>query len=251
MQLNSIQVPSHPHPFPEIGISPQSTLLDSNLLPIQIMSHLNPGPYICLWTTTRWCFTSIPVLPRCISDPPRHHLKPIQVSICASNFHPGPAQRNSGHKILVSPSSMNRIHQGPWICISPQSRLHLNSIQGPIFTSHLHTSTHIKVSASSRSCLTSIQVLIFASHFHPGDVSPPSMSGKCSSATPRSHLKPILVRFISIQVLPHLHPGQKVLISSRSLYHLTSTQITHHILSVHEVCSSSPPMSSLNFIQSP
>ena len=27
--------------------------------------------------------------------------------------------------------------------------------------------------------------------------------------------------------------------------------ITYHILSVHEVCTSSPPMSSLNFIQSP
>ena len=113
MQLNSIQVPSHPHPFPEIDVSPQSTLIDSCLLPIQIVSHLNPGPYICLWTTTRWCFTSIPVLPSCISDPPRHHLKLIQVSICASNFHPGPAQRNSGHKILVSPSSMNCLQQGP------------------------------------------------------------------------------------------------------------------------------------------
>ena len=186
------------------------------------MSHLNPGPYICLWTTAN---TSIPVPPSCISDPPRHHLKPIQVSICESNFHPGPAQWNSGHKILVSPSSMNRLHR-------------------------LRTSTHIKVSASSRSCLTSIQVLIFASHFRPGDVSPPSMSGKMQLSYTRSHLKPILVRLISIQVLPHLHPGQKVLISSRSLYCLTSTQITYHILSVHEVCSSSPPMSSLNSIQS-
>ena len=189
------------------------------------MSHLNPGPYICLWTTAN---TSIPVPPSCISDPPRHHLKPIQVSICAFNFQPGPAQWNSGHKILVSPSSMNRLHR-------------------------LHTSTHIKVlaylhpgrvSPQSRSWYLHLTSIPVTSHLHP-------CPEKCSSATPRSHLKPILVRLISIQVLPHLHPGQKVLISSRSLYCLTSTQITYHILSVHEVCSSSPPMSSLNSIQSP
>ena len=161
------------------------------------MSHLNPGPYICLWTTAN---TSIPVPPSCISDPPRHHLKPIQVSICASNFHPGPAQRNSGHKILVSPSSINRLHR-------------------------LHTSTHIKVSASSRSCLTSIQVLIFASHFHPGDVSPPSMSEKMQlsytqvpsqihtgplnlhpgPASPASRSKGSYI--IPIPVPSHLHPN--------------------------------------------
>ena len=205
MHLNSIQVPSHPHPFPEIDVSPQFRLLDSRLLPIQIASHLSPGPYICLWTTTRWCFTSIPVLPSCISDPPRHYLKPIQVSICESNFHPGPAQRNSGHKIIVSPSFMNRLHQSPQICISPPPRLHLNSIQAPIFTSHLHTSTHIKVSVSSRSCLSSIQVMIFASHFHPGDVSPPSMSGKLSSTTPRSRMWCLT----SIQVACHLHTGHE------------------------------------------
>ena len=247
MQLNSIQVPSHPHPFPEIDVSPQSTLLDSRLLPIQIVSHLNPGPYICLWTTTRWCFTSIPVLPSCISDPPRHHLKPIQVSICASNFHPGPAQRNSGHKILVSPSSMNCLHQGPSICISPQSRLHLNSIQGPILTSHLHTSTHIKVSASSRSCLTSIQVLIFASHFHPGDVSPPSMSGKMqlsyTQVSSQTHTGPLHLYpgpaspasrskgsyIIAIPVPSHLHPNHiSHSVSSRGVQ-LKSTNVQSHL----------------------
>ena len=314
-------------------------LLDSRLLPIQIASHLNPGPYICLWTTTRWCFTSIPVLPSCISDPPRHHLKPIQVSKCASNFHPGPAQRNSGHQILVSPSSMSRLHQGPKICISPPSRLHLNLIQAPIFTSHLHTSTHIKVSATSRSCLTSIQVLIFASHFHSVDVSPPSMSCKmqlsytqvpsqthtglkmsvlspsrscltcievkrflyhhhpCTVSPPsvshitisqftrcvaQVHQRPIstpseaprfaphplpgrvsfpswlcitptqvTISFIFIYVLPHLHPGQKILISSPSMYRLTSIQVTYHLHSLHKMYISSSSMPSLNSIRSP
>ena len=100
---------------------------------------------------------------------------------------------------------MNRLHQSPHICISPPPRLHLNSTQAPIFTSHLHTSTHIKVSASSRSCLSSIQVIIFASHFHPGDVSPPSMSGKLSSTTPRSRMWCLT----SIQVACHLHTGHE------------------------------------------
>ena len=113
MQLNSIQVPSQHHSFPEICVSPQSRLLDSCHLSIQIASLLNPAPYICIWTATRWCFTSIPASPNCISSPLRHYLKNVQVSICASNLHPGPAKRNSGHKTFVLPSSMNHLLQSP------------------------------------------------------------------------------------------------------------------------------------------
>ena len=188
------------------------------------------------------------------SSPHKMHLRSTQA----------PSQTYPGFNMCVklpswscSTEFLSRLH--PWTvsikvhkfaslpnrgCISIQSRSpysHLTSIQAPILKSQLHPG---RVSPQSRSWYLYLTSIPATSHLHP-------CPEKCSSATPRSHLKPILVRFISIQVLPHLHPGQKVLISSRSLYRLTSTEITYHILSVHEVCSSSPPMSSLNLIQSP
>ena len=184
----------------------------------------------------------------------------LQSSQIASQIHPG---------TISNPSRFQYVRQTSIVVL-------LNEIQVTIFLSRLHPWTvsikvhnfasllhrgcisiqsilapiHIKVSASARSCLTSIQVLIFASHFHPGDASPPSMFGKMhlsyTHVLSQTHTGPL-----HLHPGPHLHPGQKVFISSRSLYRLTSTHITYHILSVHEVCSSSPPMSSLNSIQSP
>ena len=105
---------------------------------LRLTSHLNLGSYIQVASSSRSHLTSIQLLifafgqqqgdvspqfqfpppkkkikKNCISVPPRHHLKPSQISICASNLHPGPAQPNSGHKILFSPSSLSRLHQGP------------------------------------------------------------------------------------------------------------------------------------------
>ena len=154
-------------------------------------------------------------------------LNEIQVTRFLSRLHPWTVSIKV-HKFASLPS------RG---CISIQ------------FTSHLHTSTHIKVSASFRSCLTSIQVLIFASHFHPGDVSPPSMSRKMqlsyTQVPSQTHTGPL-----------HLHPGPASPASrSKGSYIIAIPVPSHlhpnHILSVHEVCSSSPPMSSLNSIQSP
>ena len=194
------------------------------------------------------------------SSPPKLHLRSTQAP---SQTHPGfnmwvqLPSRSCSTKFRSQDSCLAFIHEpSP----SRSITLHVSSIE---VASQFNPGPHIHISPPYK------HPYILKSRLHPGHVSPQSRSWylhltsipvtphlhpcpeKCSSATPMSYLKPILVRFISIQVLPHLHPGQMVLISSGSLYRLTSTHITYHILSVHEVCSSSPPMSSLNSIQSP
>ena len=194
------------------------------------------------------------------SSPPKLHLRSTQAP---SQTHPGfntcvklPSWSCS-KKFRWQDSCFAFIHEpSP----SRSITLHLSSIE---VASEFNPGPHIHISPPYK------HPYILKSQLHSGHVSPQSRSWylhftsipvtphlhpcleKCSSATPISYPKPILVHFISIQVLPHLHPGEKVLISSRSLYRLTSTHITYHILSVHEVCSSSPTMSSLNSTQSP
>ena len=102
------------------------------------------------------------------SGPPKLHFSSTQAPSQTQVLF----QWNPGHKILVSPPSINnltsiKVHRFASLlhqvlilipCRSPYS--HFTPIQVPISRSQLHPG-----------CLTSIQVLIFASHFHPGEVS--------------------------------------------------------------------------------
>ena len=95
-------------------ILPQSGSWYLHLAYIQVTSHLHPGP------------------PNCILVPSKHHLKPIQVSIChlipvsrcASHLNPGPistpSKLSDSRFFVVSVESyLNLAHD---ICISPTSR---------------------------------------------------------------------------------------------------------------------------------
>ena len=183
------------------------------------------------------------------SSPPKLHLRST----------PAPSQTHPGFNMCVKlPSwSCSTKFRSQDSCLafihepspSRSINLHLSPIEvasqfnpGP----HIHISPpykHIKVSASSRSCLTSIQVLIFASHFHPGDVSPPSMSGKMqlsyTQAPSQTHTGPLHLHpgpaspasrskgsyIIAIPVPSHLHPNHiSHSVSSRGV-HLKSTNV--------------------------
>ena len=62
------------------------------------------------------------------------------------------------------------------MCISTQSRSHLNPIQVSGFVSHLYPGSRNHVSYLSQLNLTSIQVRMFPSPLHPGNISLPSRS---------------------------------------------------------------------------
>ena len=64
------------------------------------------------------------------------------------------------------------------MCISTQTRSHLNPIQVSRFVSHLHPGSPIHASSLSHLNLTSIWVLIFTSHLHPGN---PVHVSRCAS----------------------------------------------------------------------
>ena len=139
------------------------------------------------------------------------HVSVVSVSLPTRSFlncrivyqlHPSP----------ISPYSRLKI------CISTQSRSHLNPIQVSRFVSPIHPGSQINVSSLSQLNLTSIWVLIFTSHLHPGNISPPSRSNKL-------HLS-------SIQASSQTHTGFKMCVSPppRSIdSHLTSIQVVSHL----------------------
>ena len=208
MHINSIQVPSQPHPGLEICVS----------------SH--PGSQIHVSSLSQWNFTSIWVLiftshlhPGNISPPSRStkwHLSSIQAS----------SQTHTCFKMCVSPPSrsflnwriVSQLHPRPIspyprlkMCISAQSRSHLNPIQVSRFVSPLHPGSQIHVSSLPQLNLTSIWVLILhlpyiqvTSRLHPD---PPN----CILVPSKHHLKPIQVS----RCVSHLHPGH---FSTRGLY---------------------------------
>ena len=150
MDLNSIRVPSQPHPCLEICVSSPPRHTDSRFFFVSVESHLNLGPDICISSTSRFKFkfkykmflfkeihnayiqvTSHlhPGPPNCILFPSKHHPKCIQVSRCVSHLYPGSSSTGSRSQDSVLATSMYY--------------------------------------------LTSIQVHRFPSHLHPGRVSPP------------------------------------------------------------------------------
>ena len=241
----------HLHPRP---ISSPSTPIDSYLASIQVVSHLNPGLYICVPSSSR------------------RRLSYNQVTKIASLFHPGNISNQSksqdvrltslrvlrdqhrGPNVLVSPPSMH--HQRPNIraaCYLGLYHLHpvlktacqfhpgitpnqsnlldlcLISIQ---VLSHLKTGSKILVSPSSRWRFNSIQIVITISQLHSDPISNPYRSQDV-------HLK-------CIHVLPHLHPGRMIIVSPPSMQSFTSIQyniFASHPQSGPNSCNS-PPTSS-------
>ena len=196
MQLNSIQVPSHTHPSPEICVLPQSRPLDSRLLSIQIMSHLNPARYICLWTASQSSQLVAQLHPGIIPNPSRFqyaHLAFIQV--CSTKFRSQDSCLTFIHE--PSPSMSVDLHfsspRGRTLIPSRSPYSHLTSTQTPILKSELYTS---RVSPQSRSWYLHLSFIQVTSRLHP-------CPENCISATPRSYLKPTLVSRCSF----HLHLG--------------------------------------------
>ena len=119
------------------------------------------------------------------------------------------------------------------MCISTQSRSHLNPIQVSRFVSHLHLGSQIHASSLSHLNLTSIWVLIFASRLHPDNISPPSRSTKL-------HLS-------SIQASSQSHTGFKMCVSppSRSFsageLYLSSIPVPYHPIYVSRCASQLNP----------
>ena len=212
-----------------------STQSRSHLNPIQVsrfVSHLHLGFQIHASSLSHLNLTSNWVLifasrlhPDNISPPSRStklHLSSIQAS----------SQSHTGFKMCVSPPSrsffnwriVSQLHPSPIspylrlkMCISTQSRSHLNPIQVSRFVSHLHPGSPIHASSLSHLNLTSIWVLIFTSHLHPGNISPPSRSSKLhlssTQASSQSHtgfkmcVSPPPRSFLNWRIIPQLHPS--------------------------------------------
>ena len=231
LYLSSIPVPYHP-----IHVS-------------RCASQLNPGPIstpsrsrdVCLLSTQAPRFTFLlclswilphsgswylhlayilttsrlhPGPPNCILVPYKRHLKPTPVSWCVS-----PTSRSFLNWRIVSllhPSPISPYSRLK-ICISTQSRSHLNPIQVSRFVSPIHPGSQINVSSLSQLNLTSIWVLIFTSHLHPGNISPPSRSNKlhlssiqASSQTHTSFkmcVSPPSRSFLNWRIVSQLHPS--------------------------------------------
>ena len=161
MQLNSIQVSSQPHSGSQIHVSSLSQLNLTSIWLLIFASRLHPGNHI----------TSIQVT--------KLHLNSIQAS----------SQTHTGFK--MSPNTRLKM------CISPQSRSHLNPTQALRFTFLLCLSWILPQSGSWYLHLTYIQV---TSRLHPG---PPN-----SILIPsKHHLNPYKLQdmcLTSIQVISQL-----------------------------------------------
>ena len=194
-----------------------------------------PDPHLtCLTSRMVWCTWHVMQATSrvClfVSPPSRSFLNWRIVS----QLHPSPI---SPHPLLK-------------MCISPQSRSHLNAIQVSRFVSHLHPGSQIHVSSLSQLNLTSIWVLIFTSHLHQGNVSPPSRSTKLHlssiQASSQSHtgfkmcVSPPSRSFLNWRIVSQLHPSPisphprlKMCISAQSRSHLNPIQVSRFVSHLH------------------
>ena len=207
---------------------------------IQVTSHLNPGPNICISHPSRWCLS-----PMCITHPSRSCLTCIQIPISLSHLHP----------CTVSLSSRSEV--SCLICIHVASHLQPN---------HFHSSHDICITAPSMSYLTPIRISILAPELHPDHVSPPSKSicvsypsklplnpSRYISVPARAHPNPIQVSRCAshlnpcpvlppcarLPIVSHLHPGRAIFISPSSRSGLIAIQAARLAAQLHP-CSISP-----------
>ena len=119
------------------------------------------------------------------------------------------------------------------MCISTQSRSHLNPIQVSRFVSPLHPGSQIYVSSLSQMNLASFWVLVFTCRLHPGNISPPSSSTKLHlssiQASSQTHT--------CFKSVSHLHPGP---FSTGELY-LSSILVPYHPIHVSRCASQLNP----------
>ena len=165
MHLTSFQVPSQPHPGSQIDVSSLSQLNHTSIWHMIFASRLHPGSISPPSSSTKLHLSSIRASSQthtgfqmCVTPPSRSFLN-WQV---VSQLHPSP----------ISPYPRLKM------CISTQSRSHLNPIQVSRSVFPLHPGSHIYVSSLFQLNFTSIWVLIFTSRLHPGNISPPSSSTK-------------------------------------------------------------------------
>ena len=149
---------------------------------IQVTSHINPGPNICIAHPSRWGLSLM-----CVTYPSRSWLTCIQIPVSLSHLHPCTVS-------LPPRSEVSCLHLHP--CdISPPAYslpfkswyLHHSSIH---ILSHTNPRFNVSTWTPSRSRLTSIQIPWLAFHIHP---SLPSTTSCCISIPARSHLNPIQV----------------------------------------------------------
>ena len=159
----------------------------------------------------------------CVSSPSRSFLNWRIVS----QLHPSP----------ISPYPRLKM------CISVQSRSHLNPIQVSRFVFPLHPGSHIYVSSLSQLNLTSIWLLIFTSRLHPGNISPPSRSTKLHLSSIQASAQTSTCFKMCVS------PPSRPFVNWRIVYQLHPSPISPHprlkmCISTHpglEICVSSPP----------
>ena len=147
MHLNSIQVPSQPHPGLVDWIS-----APSRSHPMSRHLHLTSIPGMN---------QLFPVHGNCISAL-RSPYKDLQVSKCTSSFHPIPASL-----ALRSPNSCNLPHLCTVSSVSMSLDSNLTSIH---VTPYLQPGPEFGVSPHSRLHVTSIQVTRIAHQLHPSPI---------------------------------------------------------------------------------
>ena len=140
---------------------------------IQVTSHINPGPNICISHPSRWCLSLM-----CVTHPSRSCLTCIQIPILLSHLHPCivslPSRSEVSCLICIHVTShLQRFDISAWT----PSRSRLTSIQVPWLAFHIHPShpstPSCCISIPARSYLNHIQVSGWASHLHPCPGSPP------------------------------------------------------------------------------
>ena len=136
------------------------------------------------------------------------------------------------------------------MCISTQSRSHLNPIQVSRFVSPLHPGSQIYVSSLSQMNLASFWVLVFTCRLHPGNISPPSSSTKLHlssiQASSQTHtcfkmcVSPPSRSFLNWRIVSQLHPSPippyphlKMCISTQSRSHLNPIQVSRFVSALH------------------
>ena len=224
--LTQIQVSIYAFHLDQCLVSPPLRSVNSRLTTIQVKSHINLSPKICIARLSRSCLTSI-------KDRSRYLIQH------ASQLHPS-------HNILDLSSIQVPSHPNPGLklCVSPLSLSHFTFIQISKFVCHLHPG---RILPSSRLlypgphiCVTpppwwrpiSTQLPRMAFPHLAGPISPPSIMSPGMCLT-------------SIQFPYQLHPGPKIWVSIPSRSRVISIQVVR-IASQLRARPISPPSTSRN-----